>query len=91
VGHKELLADADILLPDGQLTILVNVTIFTESDLYTETFTEPLLKSRKVNHLNAMLDNFVDLGTDSVLLVFEDGEERCNTFPLASREDSSTV
>jgi hypothetical protein len=34
-----------------------------------------------------MLDNLVDLGgAASVLLVFEDGEQPCHTFPLASRQ-----
>jgi hypothetical protein len=89
--HEELLADADSLLPDGQLIILVKVTIYTKSSLYGESFTEPRLTSQEFNQSNVMMDNFVDLGADSVLLVFEDGEERCHTFPLAAREDNFTV
>jgi hypothetical protein len=38
-----------------------------------------------------MLDNFVDIEGSSVLLVFGDGEQRCHTFPLAAREDSSAA
>jgi hypothetical protein len=30
-------------------------------------------------------NNLVDLGSASVLLVFEDGEMQCHTFPLAAR------
>jgi hypothetical protein len=38
------------------------------------------------NISEVMLDQFVDIGGSSVVLVFEDGELRCHSFPLAARE-----
>jgi hypothetical protein len=35
-----------------------------------------------------MLENFADLSIATVLLVFDDGEVHCHTFPLAARDDS---
>jgi hypothetical protein len=49
------------------------------------------LKDSAENLSEVMLDNFVDIEGSSVLLVFEDGEQRCHTFPLAAREDSSAA
>jgi hypothetical protein len=78
-------------LPGGQLTLIVKAKIWL--------WPEGLEKTRPNGQLehgeesgeslsDIMLDNFVDIGGSSVLLVFQDGEQQCHTFPLAAREDS---
>jgi hypothetical protein len=32
-----------------------------------------------------MVDNFFDMKLGSILIIFEDGEQKCHTFPLAAR------
>jgi hypothetical protein len=79
-------------LPDGQLTILIKGKIFALAEILAATCTNPDLMCQKENIMcDVKLDSFVDLGSASVVLVFEDGEERCHTFLLAAREDCSTV
>jgi hypothetical protein len=83
---KVLLAHMDNLLPDGQLTILIKGKIFALAKILAATCTNPDWMCQKENTMcDVKLDTFVDLGSDSVLLVFEDGEERCHTFLLAAR------
>jgi hypothetical protein len=84
--EEELMAKVDRLLPDGQLTILVKGKIFALAEILAATCTIPDLMCQMENTMcNVKLDSFVDLGSASVLLVFEDGEERCHTFLLAAR------
>jgi hypothetical protein len=73
---------------------LVKVVCFTWSHSLVESGSI-LDQSRKLADVSspedlhdAMLDRFADFSAASVLLVFEDGEQRCHTFPLAARDDT---
>jgi hypothetical protein len=90
IPHSELLAEAENLLPENQLTIFAKVSISVWSDIEMETRSTPSLEHQKESAdclSEIMLDNFVEIGGSSVLMVFEDGEQRCHSFPLAARED----
>jgi hypothetical protein len=91
--HAELNAAASSLMPNGRLTIFVeirNVVKYRYSigiqPLQGHTTTPAPRDLPPENISGVMLDNFVDLNNSSVLLVFEDGEQRCHTFPLAARQ-----
>jgi hypothetical protein len=91
LGDKE-----GILHPDGRLVIVAKVTFFTwtpsvvsenRAIIVARQQLMPEGQAARLQDLgSAMLDNFVDLGAASVLLIFQDGELRCHTFPLAARE-----
>jgi hypothetical protein len=92
--HDELKANKEKLLPDGRLIICIQITVnFDRPELISTTASKakPLqMKHQHNDHqpteniYKDMLDQFVDVG-GNVLLVFEDGEQQCHTFPLASR------
>jgi hypothetical protein len=92
-SHQMLKASADQLMPGGVLTVCVEIQILPSiktmncSELTTKPVSPAKEKksSNKENIRERMLDNFVDIGPSSVILVFEDGEQRCHTFPLAAR------
>jgi hypothetical protein len=96
LGRLQVLGDREgILHPNGRLVIIAKVTFFTWSpEIVSEK--RPLMAPKqlaegavaaRLHHQNLnMLDNFVDLGAASVLLVFQDGEQLCHTFPLAARQ-----
>jgi hypothetical protein len=93
VSHQMLKDSADQLMPGGVLTVCVEIQILpsiktmSRSVLTTKPVSPAQKKksSNKENIRERMLDNFVDIGPSSVILVFEDGEQRCHTFPLAAR------
>ena len=92
-SHQMLKDSADQLMPCGVLTICVEIQILpsiqtmNRSELTTKPVSPAQKKtsSNKENIRETMLDNFLDIGPSSVILVFEDGEQRCHTFPLAAR------
>jgi hypothetical protein len=88
--HAKLLAEAADLLPGGEITFLVKVSVATCAGIGIEG--RPPAKNQKGEESlsEAMLDNFAEIG-GTVLLVFEDGEQRCHSFPLAAREDRSPL
>ena len=86
VSYEKLQAAADRLLPGGKLTVCAEIAFPPEVWVVSE---EPARMPRPTADISqVMLNNFVDIGPSSVLLVFEDGEQRCHTFPLASRLDA---
>jgi len=78
VPREWFLAAPDRLLPGGNLTVCVEIKILPAATIVSDAMTSENLRQ-------TMLDHFVDIGPSSVLLVFEDGEQRCHTFPLAAR------
>jgi hypothetical protein len=83
----------DNLLSEGRLTILFKTRIWLWPEGMEETNRSKLRLEHHAESAESlssiMLDNnFVDLGGSSVLLVFQDGKQRCHTFPLAARENS---
>jgi hypothetical protein len=85
----------NILQPDGSLVIIVKVTcVFVVTPVVFDK-TGPIFDHQQMQEgqqlpgkeslSTTMLDNFVHLGAASVLLVFQDGEQLCHTFPLAAR------
>jgi hypothetical protein len=92
-SHQMLKDSADQLMPCGVLTICVEIQILPSIQTMnrSELTTKPVSPAKKMKSSNkenirkTMLDNFVDIGPSSVILVFEDGEQRCHTFPLAAR------
>jgi hypothetical protein len=82
----------DLLQPDGSLAIFCRVELFTWKSVVMFQSGPSMDEQHKGlladNLCTTMLDNFVDLGASSVLLVFQDGQQLCHTFPLAARNDS---
>jgi len=78
VPREVFLAAPDRLLPRGILTVCVEIKILPAATIVSDAIPSENLRQ-------TMLDHFVDIGPSSVLLVFEDGEQRCHTFPLAAR------
>ena len=72
----------DRLMPGGCLVVHVELEIILDTFAVASLVTSPL-QQEDLQH--TMLDTFVDIGPSSVVLVFEDGELRCHTFPLAAR------
>ena len=86
VPHLWFKAAPERLLPSNRLTLCIEVEILHGPTFSSISPTAPQLKhSASENCRLTMLDTFVDIGPSSVVLVFEDGELRCHTFPLASR------
>jgi hypothetical protein len=75
--HEELLSNAEMLLPGGHLIISIEVAVPAESDTGS-------VASTPLQHPTT--GPAEDLW-DVLLLVFQDGELRCHSFPLAARED----
>ncbi len=97
VPHASLTANTDQLLPGGRLTLVIRIRLHASaatmvhdaklgSDLrLQQKMVEKKLPAPDVEDLcSLMLDNFVDVGAN-VVLVFEDGDQKCHTFPLATR------
>jgi hypothetical protein len=78
--------ETDYLKPDGSLTILVNLRCLDWGP-----DSSPITAASQIDNLfDVMLvDKFVDVGRGSILLVFQDGEQLCHTFPIEAR--NSTV
>ena len=90
ISHAWLRESAEVLLPGGTLHAHFKIFFTCMDKLVTRTkMTRQLqqLGQPTENLFSSMADSsFVDLGPgSSVLLVFEDGEQRCHTFPLAAR------
>ena len=91
ISQAWLRESAEVLLPGGTLHAHFKIFFTCMDKLVTRTkMTRQLqqLGQPTENLFSSMADNssFVDLGPgSSVLLVFEDGEQRCHTFPLAAR------
>ena len=82
VPHGRFPAAPDRLMPGGCLVVHVELEIILDTFAVASLVTSPL-QQEDLQH--TMLDTFVDIGPSSVVLVFEDGELRCHTFPLAAR------
>jgi hypothetical protein len=94
--QQTLTEQADTLLPDGRLTIAAKVSFATWDEVVVENGANriqhhrPQMTQPAGDLFDAMLESFVEIG-GSVLLVFEDGEQRCHTFPLAARYDRYSI
>jgi hypothetical protein len=87
------------LMPDGSLTIFVNISCPDGGPPDSA----PITAARQIvalaegtalpaeNLSDVMLNNFVDVERGSILLVFQDGEQLCHTFPLAARQTGSLI
>jgi hypothetical protein len=86
ISHEFLRESADILMPGGQLTVCVELQFFQPvNSVVTCRQTEPRSCPVKNWH-EEMVDNYVDLGPGSnLLLVAGDGQLMCHKFPLAAR------
>ena len=90
ISQAWLRESAEVLLPGGTLHAHFKIFFTCMDKLVTRTkMTRQLqqLGQPTENLFSSMADSsFVDIGpSSSVLLVFEDGEQRCHTFPLAAR------
>ncbi len=92
VLNRVLEDSAEILMPGGTLTVLVEIEILPanktpgDSGLKLKSTTSPEeAVDSKEGFATDLLDSYVDLGPSGVLLVFKDGEFMCHTFPLAAR------
>jgi hypothetical protein len=86
--HAILLADADRLLPEDQLSCHIEIEILLKDvDTADVAANWPLATVAQCSTENlraSMLDDFVDIPS-TVQLVFADGQQRCHTFPLVAR------
>ncbi len=87
------------LMPDGTLTIDIEIKILPS--VLTAVHGSPqdgagaqrdcvlchrtAKKNTGTDFFGDMVDNFVDMKLGSILIVFEDGEQKCHAFPLAAR------
>jgi len=91
VPNRVLEDSAEILMPGGTLTVLVEIEILPanktpgDSGLQLKSTSPEETVDTKEGFATDMLDSYVDLGPSGVLLVFKDGEFMCHTFPLAAR------
>jgi hypothetical protein len=87
--HETLLDNKDQLLPDGRLIIYIQIYSQINSPALVSTAIRQQQQQEQQqpaaeNIYKDLVDQFVDIG-GSVLLVFDDGEQQCHTFPLAVR------
>ena len=91
VAHEDLLSSADRLMPDGTLTIYIEIKILPSwatvihGSLQNVVPAQPAQALTPKNIFEDMVDNFVNLKLGSLLIVFQDGEQNCHAFPLAAR------
>ena len=89
ISRAWLKDSADRMFPDGTLHVYFKIMHNYEPSVLKSTITKGTqqLGQPTENLFSSMADSsFVDIGpSSSVLLVFEDGEQRCHTFPLAAR------
>ena len=93
ISRAWLKDSADRMFPDGTLHVYFNIRDDQKTGIKstitkgTQPQEEQQLGQPTENLFSSMADSsFVDIGpSSSVLLVFEDGEQRCHTFPLAAR------
>ena len=90
ISQAWLRESAEVLLPGGTLHAYFKIFFTGMDKLKSRTkMTRQLqqLGQPTENLFSSMADSsFVEIGpSSSVLLVFEDGEQRCHTFPLAAR------
>ena len=93
ISRAWLKDSADRMFPDGTLHVYVKLMHNYEPSVKstitkgTQPQEQQQLGQPTENLFSSMADSsFVDIGpSSSVLLVFEDGEQRCHTFPLAAR------
>jgi hypothetical protein len=83
---KEYL-DPDTLMPGSVLTMYCEIKIFPTVVTVTRCDHQHLaaVPSTPKNIFKDMAESFVDMKVNSVLIVFENGEQKCHTFPLAAR------
>ena len=93
ISRAWLKDSADRMFPDGTLHFYFKIRDDLQTSIKstitkgTQPQEEQQLGQPTENLFSSMADSsFVDIGpSSSVLLVFEDGEQRCHTFPLAAR------
>ena len=87
--HRWFQAAPERLLPGNRFTVCIEVEILHGSAF--SSISPTALAPEQGDSENCcltMLNTFVDIGPSSVVLVFEDGELRCHTFPLAARNSN---
>jgi hypothetical protein len=91
MAHENLLSSAERLMPGGTLTIYVEIKILpswatvVHGSLQNVDPVQPAQALTPKNTFEDMVDNFFDMKLGSILIIFEDGEQKCHTFPLAAR------
>ena len=87
--HRWFQAAPERLLPGNRFTVCIEVEIL-HGPAFSSISPTALAPEQGAseNCCLTMLDTFVDIGPSSVVLVFEDGELRCHTFPLAARNSN---
>jgi hypothetical protein len=91
VAHEDLLSSAERLMPDGTLTMYIEIKILPSwatvihGSLQNVVPAQPAQALTPKNIFEDMVDNFVNLKLGSVLIVFRNGEQNCHAFPLAAR------
>jgi hypothetical protein len=99
MSHEKLRSSDDRLMPGGTLTICIEIKIFpsvaavSHGDLQYHSAPVPLraaaaLATAPTSIFEDMVDDFVDMKLNSVLIVFKDGEQKCHAFPLVARNVS---
>jgi hypothetical protein len=88
-SREELLKKREQLLPDGRLIFYAKLTHKSKPTKMIGSIIQPRplrqqQQSRENPYKDMVEQQFVDLG-GSALLVFEDGEQQCHSFPLAAR------
>jgi hypothetical protein len=86
------------LMPDGTLTIDIEIKILPSVMTAVHESTQDgagaqrdcvlchrTAKNTDTDFFGDMVDNFVDMKLGSILIVFQDGEQKCHAFPLAAR------
>jgi hypothetical protein len=86
---------AERLMPGGTLSICVKISILpcmatlvhgsVQDGGPVPAPSRALTGVSPTNIFEDMVDNFFDMKLGSILIIFEDGEQKCHTFPLAAR------
>jgi hypothetical protein len=93
MSHEKLQSSSERLMPGGTLTICFEIKIFPSVATVTHGSlqsvapppTRAVGASTQKNIFEDMVDNFVNMKLNSVLIVFMDGQQKCHAFPLAAR------
>jgi hypothetical protein len=85
-------------MPDGTLTIDIEIKILPSVMTAVHESTQDgagaqrdcvlchrTSKNTGTDFFGDMVDNFVDIKLGSILIVFQDGEQKCHAFPLIAR------
>jgi hypothetical protein len=89
-AHEKLLSSAERLMPGGTLTIYIEIKILPSLATVVHGTLQDAAPPTRVTPKNVfadMVDSFVDMKLNSILLIFENGEQKCHAFPLAARSD----